>query len=478
MRYEAVIGLEVHCQLATQSKIFCACPTQYGAAPNTNTCPVCLGLPGALPVLNAEAVRLAVQAALAFGCRVEPLSIFSRKNYFYPDLPKGYQITQFDRPYALGGAVSFGLNGREYEIPLIRIHMEEDAGKSVHGGLSGSDSLVDLNRAGTPLIEIVSTPSLHSADEAVAYLKALHAVVTSLGVCDGNMEQGNFRCDANVSIRPEGSQTLGTRVELKNLNSFRFLGKAIQYELDRQVEAVEHGELIRQQTRLWDQERNRTVVMRDKEDAEDYRYFPEPDLQPLRLSPAWLEEQQRLLPELPRARARRYQHTLGLSEYDADVLTAQVELSRFFEAVLATGATPKLAANWVMGDVLGVLNRENRTLSSLQLTPASLGKLLILLEKGSLTGKLAKQVFEILLVEGGDPEQVMEQRGLKPMSDTGQLESLIDALLKAHPKEVEQLRSGKEKVFGFFVGQLMKQTKGQADPAVLNTVLRQKLSVG
>lgn len=474
--FEAVIGLEVHCQLATQTKIFCSCATSFGAAPNSQTCPVCLGLPGALPVLNQQAVWLAVRAALGLECAVQPVSIFSRKNYFYPDLPKGYQITQFDRPYALGGQVCFELNGTSHVAPLIRIHMEEDAGKSMHGtGFSSQHSLVDLNRAGTPLIEIVSTPCLHTAEAAVAYVKSLHAIVTSLEVSDGNMERGNFRCDANVSVRPLGSQTLGTRVELKNLNSFRFLGRAIQYEIERQIEVIEGGGQIKQQTRLWDQERSRTVLMREKEEAHDYRYFPEPDLRPLVLSEALVRHLRETLPELPRARAQRYQQQLGLSAYDAEVLTADPALCRYFEAVMQAGVSPKLAANWVTGELLAALNREGASWETLKLSPETLADIVKRLESGELTGRMAKMVFDEVLATGATPAAVIEARGLKQVSDSGALEQAIAEVLAANPKELSAYRGGKDKLFGFFVGQVMKRTGGQANPAVLNDLLKRAL---
>lgn len=473
--YEPVIGLEVHCQLATASKIFCACPVQHGASPNLNTCPVCLGLPGALPVLNARAVQLAVTAALALECTVHPLSIFARKHYFYPDLPKGYQITQYDRPFATGGQVWIEAEAGTRPVPLIRIHLEEDAGKSLHGGIGSRSSLVDLNRAGTPLIEIVSAPALGSAQEAVRYLKALHSVLTSLPVTDGDMEKGNFRCDANVSVRPVGRQTLGTRVELKNLNSFRFLGKAIQYEVDRQVEALQHGETIRQQTRLWDQEHSRTVVMRDKEEAQDYRYLEDPDLPPLVLQDEEVEALRRALPELPRQRALRYQQTLGLSGYDAGVLSADRALSGFFEATLQAGAPARAAASLLTTDVMGLLNREGLSLEQLALSPRALAELLARVDQGELSSKMARAVLEELCLKGGEPGDIISARGLKQVSDEGALDAMLDALLAASPKEAAQARAGKEKLLAFFVGQVMKQTRGQANPALLNALLRRKL---
>lgn len=473
--WESVIGLEVHCQLATASKIFCACPVLQGAVPNRSTCPVCLGLPGALPVLNARAVELALTAGLALGCEIQPISVFARKHYFYPDLPKGYQITQYDRPYALGGQVWIEGEAFSRAIPLIRIHLEEDAGKSLHG--SGRHSLVDLNRAGTPLIELVSAPALGSASEAVAYLKALHQILLALQVTEGDLEKGHFRCDANVSVRPAGSQVLGTRVELKNLNSFRFLGKAIQYEVDRQIEAVRSGERIRQQTRLWDQEHGRTVVMRDKEDAQDYRYLDDPDLPPLYVSDAQCAAVRRMLPELPREKAQRYEHVLGLSRYEAGVLSADRGLSSLFEAALALGAPARAVAPLLMTDVLGVLNREGLTYEQLRLSPQALADVIERIEKGELSSKMARSILETLCVVGGMPGEVITSRGLKQVSDEGALDVLLDAVLAANPKEVAQARAGKEKVLAFFVGQVMKQTKGQANPVLLNALLRRKLGV-
>ncbi len=454
--FEAVIGLEVHCQLLTRTKLFCGCPTTFGAPPNSQTCPVCLGHPGVLPVLNAEAVRLAVRLARAVGGHLPAESVFARKNYFYPDLPKGYQITQYDRPYCEGGVVRVDLRGVRKDVPLVRIHLEEDAGKSSHGERGVTE--VDLNRAGTPLCEIVSGPVLSSSDEAGAYLEELRGLVRALGISDGHMEQGSFRCDANVSVRRPG-QPLGTRVELKNLNSFAFVKKAIDYEIARQIEVIEAGGAVVQETRLWDERVTRP--MRGKEDAHDYRYFPEPDLLPLRLDPAWLVE---ALPELPGDRRRRYRDALGLSDYDAEVLTADGATGAYFEAMLAAGAAPKAAANWLANELMGRLNADGRGLEQSPVTPEALAALVVRTQDGRLSSKLAKEAFARLWA-GESAEAAIAAVG-EVVSDTGALDAVIAELLDASPAEVAQYHAGKAKVMGFFVGRVMKALQGKAEPQV------------
>ncbi len=474
-RYEAVIGLEVHCQLDTKTKIFCSCPVDFGAPPNAHACPVCAGLPGALPVLNERAVALAVSAALALDCRINLWSRFARKNYFYPDLPKGYQITQFDHPLASGGGVEFDLEGETRRVDLIRIHMEEDAGKCLHEG-SGGTSLVDLNRAGTPLIEIVGTPGLHSAAEAVAWLRSLHGTLVAIGVTRGNMEEGNFRCDANVSVRKRASSALGTRVELKNLNSFRFLGHAIDYEIRRQIEALEDGRGITQETRLWNVAQGRSEVMRDKEEAHDYRYFPEPDLKPLVLTADYVEDLRRRLPELPRARAARFRDTYGLSPADVAVLTSSSKLAEFFERAARGSGNVKAVANWIMVDLVGALNRLGTDLEACAIRPEHIASLVKLLDEEVINNKMAKQIFGEMLATGRDPAAIVQARGLRQVTDPVELSTMIDALIEAHPSEWAQLKGGKQKVMAFFVGRMMKATKGRANPAQVNALIKRKLS--
>ena len=477
--FEVVMGLEVHAQLLTRSKIFCGCSTAFGGEPNAHTCPVCLALPGVLPSLNRKVVEFATRIGLALGCEVRRKSIWARKNYFYPDLPKGYQISQYELPICEGGGVPITVEGRERLVPLVRIHMEEDAGKNVHGVAADGGSGVDLNRAGVPLCEIVSAPALSSVDEAVEYLKSLRAILMYLEVNDGNLEEGSFRCDANVSVRPRGQAKLGQRCEIKNLNSFRYLRQAVDYEVRRQVEVLESGGRVQQETRLFDPARGETRAMRSKEDAHDYRYFPEPDLPPLLLDDAFVEGVRRSLPELPRARAARYQRDLGLSAYDAHALTAERPVAEFFDAALdAYGGGAERAkrlANWMTGDVARLANESALPPSAWKLTPPRLAALLALVDAGTVGGPGAKQALEALFREGGEPAEVVREKGLAQVSDEGAVEAVVDAVLARSPTEVERYRGGNRKLMGFFVGQVMKEMKGKGNPAVVNALLAKKL---
>jgi aspartyl-tRNA(Asn)/glutamyl-tRNA(Gln) amidotransferase subunit B len=487
MELEPVIGLEVHAQLLTRTKLFCGCSTRFGAPPNANTCPVCLGLPGALPVLNREAVTMAVRAALALGCTVNADSIFARKNYFYPDLPKGYQISQFDRPLGEHGTARLLsgersetgkiVNRREKAFGITRLHMEEDAGKSVHEGLPETDakSYVNLNRSGVPLVEIVSEPDFRSSQEAYDYVSHLRKTLLYLGVCDGNMEEGSLRCDANVSVRPKGTCRFGTKVEIKNLNSFRFLQRALDFEIERQSQALASGEPIVQETRLWDDGAGRTFVMRTKEEAHDYRYFPEPDLPPLRLEAAWIRDMEQSLPELPHARAQRFISTYTLSEDDALQLTSTRPLAEYFEQVVAESGNARASANWIMGDVAFALKRTGDDIERCPVAPSELAGLIRMIDSGEISGKIAKTVFEGMFSGGGDARTVLARLGLVQLSDTASLTALIDTIIAANPRQVGEFRAGKQRVFGYFVGQVMKETKGQANPAVVNELLKSKL---
>ncbi|ACM18751.1 aspartyl/glutamyl-tRNA(Asn/Gln) amidotransferase, B subunit [Geotalea daltonii FRC-32] len=477
MEYRAVIGLEVHVQLNTNTKIFCGCSTKFGAEPNSQTCPVCLGMPGALPVLNRKVVEYAIKAGLATNCEIAPRSIFARKNYFYPDLPKGYQISQYELPICSAGHLDIQVEGTAKRIGITRIHMEEDAGKLVHADVPGvgDDSCVDLNRACTPLLEIVSEPDLRSADEAVAYLKKLHQIVVYLGISDGNMEEGSFRCDANVSVMRVGADKFGTRTETKNVNSFKFVKQAIEYEIERQIEVIEDGGKIVQETRLFDPNTGVTRSMRGKEEAHDYRYFPDPDLVPLVISNDWVEDVRLGLPELPEAKRLRYMDELGLPAYDAEVLTASRELADYFEACLEFHSQPKPVANWVMGEVTRALNEENRSITDAPVTPQLLAELLQLIDKGTISGKIAKTVFDEMWRTGKAPAKVVEEKGLVQVSDTGEIEKIIDEVLAREAGQVAEYRSGKDKLFGFFVGQVMRASKGKANPAVVNELLLKKL---
>jgi aspartyl-tRNA(Asn)/glutamyl-tRNA(Gln) amidotransferase subunit B len=475
--WEVVIGLEIHAQLATRSKIFSGAATAYGAPPNSQASLVDLAYPGVLPVLNAEAVRMAVKFGLAIGATITRRSIFARKNYFYPDLPKGYQISQYEHPVVSRGSLNVLLDdGTAKTIGVTRAHLEEDAGKSLHEGLANASG-IDLNRAGTPLLEIVSEPDLRSAKEAVAYMKKIHTLVRYLEICDGNMQEGSFRCDANVSVRPRGQEKFGTRAEIKNLNSFRFVEKAIHYEVARQVELIESGGRVVQETRLYDSDKDETRSMRSKEEANDYRYFPDPDLLPVEIDDGFIATVRATLPELPDEKAARFARDLGLSAYDAGVLSASRELGGYFEAVLADlgKAHAKLAANWVMGELSSALNRDNVEIAASRVSPAALGGLLARIVDATISGKIAKDVFEAMWHEGQGADHIIEKRGLKQITDSGAIEGVIDAVIAANPKQLADYRAGKDKLFGFFVGQVMKATEGKANPAQLNDLLKSKL---
>ncbi len=474
-KYEAVIGLEVHAQLRTKSKIFCGCSTKFGASPNTQTCPVCLGLPGVLPALNREAVNFAVMMAIATHSRIAPYCRFARKNYFYPDLPKGYQISQYELPLSTGGYLDIESDGAVKRIGLTRIHMEEDAGKSIHDG-SIDASLVDLNRAGVPLIEIVSEPDIRTPEDAVSYLKKLREIVRYLEICDGNMEEGSFRCDANVSVRPAGLQELGTKAEVKNMNSFRFVQKALEYEIARQTGVVESGGKIVQETRLWDSDSGVTVSMRSKEEAHDYRYFPEPDLVPLEVSAEWQEEIKKKLPELPDGKRERFVQEYDIPEYDAQVLTASKALANFFEECVKAYRSPKAISNWIMGDLLRELKLSGADIDESLIRPPQLSKMIKMIDEGVISGKIAKAVFEEMYKTGKDPEAIVKDRGLVQVSDEGEIERLIAQVISENPKEVEACRAGKDKLIGFFVGQVMKLSGGKANPAKVNEMLKKQLN--
>ena len=476
-RYEPVIGLEVHVQLSTATKIFCGCPTSFGAPPNTNVCPVCLGLPGALPVLNRTAVELALKAALALGCQIRGHSRFARKNYFYPDLPKGYQISQYDEPYSEHGFVDIVVNGEAKRIGVTRVHMEDDAGKSIHEGFKDSDrySYVDLNRSGTPLIEIVSEPDMRSSDEAYAYLTELKQVLQFIEVSTCDMEKGHLRCDANVSVRLKGAEKFGTKAEVKNLNSFRFLKQALDYEIARQVGLIESGGRVVQETRLYDPDLGETFAMRSKEDAHDYRYFPEPDLTPLRISDEWLAGIQASMPELPARKRARFMEELGLREYDAGVLTQSRAASEYFETVAAVSGDAKTSANWVMGDLMGLLKGEGKEIGDSPVSAQHLGELVKMIAAGELSGKLAKEVFPKMFAAGDSAAAIVEREGLKQISDTGALEKIIADVIANNPKQVEQYQGGKTSVMNFLVGQAMKATRGQANVAAVTELFKAKL---
>ncbi len=475
--WEAVIGLEIHAQLATKSKIFSGASTAYGAEPNTQACAVDLGLPGVLPVLNKEVVRMAAKFGLAIGANVSRRSVFARKNYFYPDLPKGYQISQFELPIVERGNLDIELeDGSTKTIGVTRAHLEEDAGKSLHEDFHGMTG-VDLNRAGTPLLEIVSEPDMRSAKEAVAYMKKIHALVTYLEICDGNMQEGSFRCDANVSVRPAGQQEYGTRAELKNINSFRFVERAINIEIERQIDIIEGGGKIVQETRLYDADKNETRSMRSKEEANDYRYFPDPDLLPVEISEEFLQQVKESLPELPHEKKLRFIEQYAIKPEEAEVLTSSRAQAAYFEAlVVAANGDARLAANWVVGSLAGMLNKENLDIIDTRVSAEQLGGLLKRILDNTISGKMAKDVFEAMWQGEGNADDIIESRGLKQITDTGEIETIIDDIIAANPEQVEQFRAGKDKVLGFFVGQVMKASRGKANPAQVNQLLKQKLS--
>ncbi len=474
MAFEPVIGLEVHAQLKTETKIFCNCSTAFGKSPNANTCPVCTGMPGVLPVLNKQAVTFAIKAGLATNCTINRESRFDRKNYFYPDLPKGYQISQFAMPIAEHGFLDIDADATEKRIGITRIHMEEDAGKLIHDPVLGK-SLVDLNRTGVPLIEIVSEPDLRSAAQAGAYLRKLHAILKYIDVCDGNMEQGSFRCDANISLRPVGQKAFGIRTELKNLNSFKNVEKAILYEIQRQTYVLEEGKQVIQETRLWDPSKNRTASMRGKEEAHDYRYFPDPDLVPLIVDDAWIQEVRSQMPELPDEKKQRFIQEYSLSEYDAGVLTASLDMANFFEQTIKPLKNIKQAANWTMTTLMGMLNTRGIEINESPLSAQVFSKLLGLLESSRINANAAKIVFEEMVDTGKDPESIVKEKGLEQVSDQGELETMVDEIIKENPKEVQAYREGKTKLFSFFMGQVMKKTRGKADPKVVTPMLKSKL---
>ncbi|HTZ17029.1 MAG TPA: Asp-tRNA(Asn)/Glu-tRNA(Gln) amidotransferase subunit GatB [Dissulfurispiraceae bacterium] len=473
-KYEVVIGLEVHAQLLTETKMFCRCSTKFGSEPNSQTCQVCIGMPGVLPVMNRKAIEYAIRTGLAMNCRISSYSRFARKNYFYPDLPKNYQISQYELPLCEGGSIEIIIDGEVKKIGLTRIHMEEDAGKNIHEG-KGDHSFVDLNRAGVPLMEIVSEPDLRSPREAAEYMKKLRAILRYLGVCDGNMEEGSLRCDANVSIRPLGQKEFGTRTELKNINSFKFVEKALEYEIKRQVSIVEGGGRVIQETRLWDSAAGITQSMRSKEEAHDYRYFPEPDLPPIVVSKAWIDEIKAKLPELPDEKRARFINQYGLPEYDAEILTSEKAIAVWFEDAAREGGQPKSVSNWVMGELMRILNEDGKTIDELPIKPAQLAGMLKLVEDGTISGKIAKTVFEEICRTGKDAGYIVKEKGLVQISDTGEIERAVDEIISKRPDEVRRFKEGDEKLIGFFVGQVMKATKGKANPKVLNDLLKDKL---
>src|SRR5574341_320479 len=478
MKFEPVIGLEVHAQLMTESKIFCACSTQFGREANANACPVCAGFPGVLPVLNKRVVEFAIRAGLATDCRIARSSILARKNYFYPDLPKGYQISQYELPICTGGHIDIEVDGAPLRVRLTRIHMEEDAGKSIHD-LHGDSSLVDLNRAGVPLLEIVSEPDLRSSAQAGAYLRTLRAILQYLGVCDGNMEEGSFRCDANVSMRPAGTASMGTKVEIKNLNSFRAVENAIEFEIERQSDILSGGGELVQETRLWDEQREETRSMRSKESAHDYRYFPDPALPPLIIDESWIDAVRASLPELPAARRDRLVAEHGLNAYDADLLTSRRDIADYFERAVKTHANPKAISNWIVGDLFRVLKErkldERLYITMWPLAAEHLAELVRLIDDGKISGKIAKRVFDSMLDSNKPPLDIVRENRLEQVSDTASIEAAVDHVLVASPKQVDQYRAGNEKVFAFFVGQIMKATQGKANPQKVNEILRDKL---
>ncbi len=472
MKYEAVIGLEVHIQLLTKTKIFCNCSTDFGAPPNTHVCPVCMGMPGVLPVLNKKVVEYAIKLGLALGCDINKFSRFARKNYFYPDLPKGYQISQFELPILENGSVEIYINGEYKKVALERIHMEEDAGKTVH---RPDGSYVDYNRAGVPLLEIVSKPVMHTHDEAGEYLRSLRKIVRYLGICDGNMEEGSLRCDANVSVRLKGETKLGTKTELKNMNSFKHVEKALEYEIERQIEVLEEGGKVEQQTRLWDEKQGITKPMRSKEESFEYRYFPEPDLVPLMIEESWIERLKSQIPELPRKKLERFVLQYGIKEDDARILTDEKDLADYFEKSAKGYKNPQAIANWILSELLGYLNRENKEIKETAIKPAQIKELVELVDNGTISGKIAKSIFKDMYQTGKNPKDIVDEKGLVQITDRSALEGIVEDVVKNNPKAVEQYKSGKKNAVGFFVGQVMKATKGKANPKLVNEILMQKL---
>lgn len=478
LQYEAVIGLEVHAELKTTTKIFCSCPTEFGGEPNTHVCPVCLGLPGVLPVLNRKVLEFAIRAGLALNCEIAGFSKFDRKNYFYPDLPKAYQISQYDLPICKGGYLDIEVGGVTKRMGITRVHMEEDAGKLLHGGATISTSrysLADYNRTGVPLIEIVSEPDMRSPEEARAYMEQMKAVLEYVDVSDVKMEQGSLRCDANVSLRPVGSKAFGTKTEIKNLNSFRALQRALEYEIERQQEILEEGGQIVQETRTWDEDKGVTLSLRSKEEAHDYRYFPDPDLVPIVVDPQWVREIKASLPELPAARKERLVKELGLSDYDAGIITGSRALAEFFDRVVSHFNEPKTVANWIMGEFLRLINAAGLEVSDSRVQPEQLAALLRYQDEGKISGKMAKTVFEEMFATGKEPGEIIKEKGLVQISDEGSLAGVIEKVIAAHPQSVADYRDGKEKALGFLVGQVMKETRGQANPGLVNKMLKEQL---
>ncbi len=478
MNYEPTIGLEVHAQMITESKIFCGCSTRFGDEPNQNTCPVCMGFPGVLPVLNKKVVEFAIRVGIATHCEIARTSRWERKNYFYPDLPKGYQISQYELPLCTNGYIDIEVDGREKRVRLTRIHMEEDAGKNIHDQRS-DHSLVDLNRAGVPLVEIVSEPDVTCAEEAGRYLRRLRAILQYLEVCDGNMEEGSFRCDANVSIRPKGSKKLGTKAEVKNMNSFKAVEKALEYEIRRQEQLLSEGGRVVQETRLWDADREVTRSMRSKEHAHDYRYFPDPDLLPLVIDESWIQEISENMPELPEARKNRFMADYSLPNYDAELLTSRKDVADYYEAAVKVHSNPKAISNWIVGDLFRVI-KERKLDESLRITSwpvraEHMGEMVRMIDQGKISGKIAKTLFEEMLDKQVSPEKLVKEKGLEQISDLGSIEKDVDQVLAAHSQQVADYRAGKDKVFGFLVGQVMKSTKGKANPKIVNEILRKKI---
>jgi len=474
MDFEPVIGLEIHAQLLTDTKIFCGCSTRFGSEPNTQTCPVCTGLPGVLPVMNRKAIEYVVRTGLALNCTISPHSRFARKNYFYPDLPKGYQISQYELPLCEGGSVEIAGNGDSKKIALTRIHLEEDAGKNIHGGAE-QESFVDLNRAGVPLMEIVTEPDIRNAREAAAFVKKLRIILRYIGVCDGNMEQGSLRCDANVSVRGAGETGFGVKTEIKNMNSFRFIERALDYEIKRQIKALKDGERIVQETRLWNEEKGITESMRSKEEAHDYRYFPDPDLVPIEFDPSWIDEMKAHIVELPDVKRKRFIEKCSLPDDDADFLVDERTTAEWFEKAVELGGEPRAVCNWLKGELTKLLNEDNRQIEDSPVGPGQLIELLALIDKGTISGKIAKTVFEEMYKTGKGAGAIVEEKGLVQVSDESEIERLVDAVIGKNPGEAERFKSGDAKLMGFFVGQIMKETKGKANPKIVNELLRKKL---